>query len=288
MASTRAHEAAASAAHARNRWLVLGVLATVALAILVGLSLAGVFHRGQTRRVAVSAYIEEVNAAQRGVATDLQTVNDVYARVRADPAAFAGSSKELVRSTQTLRRLDRTLRALDPPPDARTLHRRLIAWSAARAAFAGEVVLLGVYLPALTAEQRAVGVAGSRLRRDLNTAADARAQVEAFARFAASLTAAAKRLARTAAPSALEPARARELSRTSQLAVISRSLATSLQAKRAEDSQKLLYQLSVSAAGAGNGVERRAVIAFDRQARRIDTLRLAVDQERQRLDRELR
>lgn len=270
-----------------NRWLILGIVATIALAALVTVSLTGVLHRGSTKRDAVGVYILEVNAAQRSVAAQRQQVGNTYAKVRTDPRGLAGSLPALERSVVTLRRFDAKLRALRPPPEAAALHRRLIALSAAEAGFARQIVLLARYLPALTAERRSVGKAGSTLRLDLSSSKGTTAQAAAFDRFAERLTAARHPLIRVQAPAAIAPARDQELAQTAALATTASGLADAIRSRRNADARQLLYKLSLVAVGNGNAVERASVIAFDAQARRINALRVAVAAERSRLDKEL-
>ena len=256
--------------------------------MLVVLSLTGVIGGGDTRRDAVATYIEQVNTTQRGLAIERDRVGKVYARARTNPRGLAGAVADLDRSAATLRRFDARLRALEPPADAVVLHRRLVALSTAEAVFAAEIARLGRYLPALTAERQAVGLAGTKLQRELAAKPNAEAQATAFDRFAAAVAAAAKPLQRAPVPAALEPIRAEEVARTTDLSVSARRLAKALRQGRSADARTLVQRFGEAAAGSGNAVERKAVIAFDAQARRIDALRLGVARERARLDRVLR
>ena len=128
----RSPTSTASVGWRQNRWLILGLAATVALVLLVVLGFTGVIGGSDTRRDAVAAYIERVNEAQRGLAIERERVSKVYVRARKDPQGLAGDIPALDRSTATLARFDRRLRALRPPPEAAVLHRRLIALSADR------------------------------------------------------------------------------------------------------------------------------------------------------------
>jgi hypothetical protein len=271
----------------RNRWFGLGLAATLVLAILAGLSLAGVFDRS-TKRDAVAAYIDEVNAVQRSVAIQLQDVNQVYNGVRADPGKLATSGADLDRSTSALRHFDARLRALAPPAAAGELHRRLVLLTRAEADFAADVSLLARYLPVLVVERRAAARAGLELRRRIRAASDPAAQAAAFDDYATSVASAVEPLDGTTAPSALEPARKAEIARATELAAAGRELATNLGAGRSTDARAAVQRFELAAAGKGNEVERAAVIAFDAQARRIDGLRVRVAEERARLDRTVR
>jgi hypothetical protein len=280
--------AEATASLSRNRWLALGVTATVVLVALVLLGLTGVIGgRDTPRRDAVGAYIEQVNATQRGIAKERQLVNNIYAEARAKPSGLAGQVGALDDSARTLRIFDRRLRALDPPPEAAELDRRLTTLSAAEATFAVEIARLARYLPALAAERRAVGLAGASLQRDLSSSTATGAQATAFDRFAVAIGAAAKLLQNAPVPVSLAPIKAAELSRTTHLSATAHDLAAALRQGRNADARTLVQEFGKTAAGTGNAVERKAVIAFDAQARRIDTLRLKVAEEHSRLDRSL-
>lgn len=218
-------------------------------------------------------------------------VSNVYIEARSKPGGLAGQVVALDRSVRTLRIFDRRLRALEPPLEAAELDRRLIALSSAEATFAGEIARLARYLPALTAERFAVGEAGARLQRELAAAPKVgpqEAQAAAFDRFAISMAAAGKTLQTAPVPAALHPVLTEEIARTGELSVSARTLATALREGRSASAGTLVDRFSRAAAGRGNAVERKSVIAFDAQARRINALRLSVANEFVRLERTLR
>jgi hypothetical protein len=275
---------ALSATLSRNRWLALGLFATLLLALVAALSLAGVFDHS-TRRDAVAAYIDDVNEVQRTSAVERQTVDTIYRRIRANPKLFATSAPDLARSARSLHVFDAHLRALTPPPEAVKLHRKLIALSAAEATFAGEIVRLGRYLPAVSEERRGVGVAGSKLQREVRGSVPKDKQAAAFDAFAAAVSLAAKPLRTAPVPAALAAVKSAELKRISKLSTTADELAAALRRGQAADVRRLVQTFGLVAAGNGNATERRAVVEFDRQARRIASLRVQVAQEWAKLDR---
>ena len=284
----RAFAAQTASSLARNRWLALGVAATIVLVALVVLGFTGgIGGHSNPRRDAVAAYIEQVNATQRGIAKERQTVSNVYTEARTNPAGLSGQIVALDRSARTLREFDRRLRALDPPTEAAELDRRLTILSAAEATFAFEIARLGRYFPVLAAERRAVGVAGTKLQGDLAASTATTARAVAFERFAVAVAIAVKPLQKAPVPVALRPVKVDELARASHLSATSHDLALALRNGQNADARNLVQEFGVTAAGTGNAVERKAVIAFDAQARRIDTLRLKVAEEHSRLDRSL-
>jgi hypothetical protein len=168
----------------RNRWLLLGLVATGALAAVVLFGLTGWLSGGSdTRRDAVAAYIEEVNATQRAFAIERQRASRVYERARTNPRGLAVNLADLDRSAKELRRFDVRMRALEPPPDARSLDRKLVALTAAEAGFAADVARLGRFLRLLSIERSRVALASRALRSELAAAGNTGEQAAAFDRF---------------------------------------------------------------------------------------------------------
>jgi hypothetical protein len=272
----------------RNRWLVLGSLATAALALVVLLSLAGWFSRdGETRRGAVAEYIADVNATQREFGVERQRVSNIYEQARKNPRGLAGDVAALDDAAATLRRFHARIGALEPPPDATKLHRRLVALTAAEAAFAADIARLGRFLTLLTDERRGVARASQSLRDDLATAANVGAQAALFERFSSALATVDGPLRRGPVPTPLKPIKAEELARITALAASAHALAGSLRAGSATDTAAYARNFSVAAAGSGNAVERAAIVAFDGKARTINELRTGVANEQTRLERAL-
>jgi hypothetical protein len=272
----------------RNRWLVLGGVATLALVLLMVLSLTGRFSSAaETRRGTVAAYIDEVNATQREFGVERQTVSNIYGRARTNPRGLAGNVAALDRAALTLRRFDRRIRAIDAPPDARRLHRKLIALTAAEAAFAADIARLSRFLTVLSIERRDLSKASQSLRTDLAGAANVGAQASSFERFSIALAALVAQVRQGPVPAPLLPMKNQELARITALADSAHAIAVSLRAGSAKNTAAFARKFSVAAAGGGNAVERASITTFDSQARTIDELRTGVATEQTRLERTL-
>ena len=235
----------------------------------------------------MAAYIEEVNATQRAFAIERQRASRVYERARTNPRGLAVNLADLDRSAKELRRFDVRMRALEPPPDARSLDRKLVALTAAEAGFAADVARLGRFLRLLSIERSRVALASRALRSELAAARNTGEQAAAFDRFWTDLATVGRPLARGPVPTSLKPIKAQELGRLAALTASARSLAASLRAGSAAKTAAQARVFAIAAGGGGNAVERRAIIAFDGEARRINVLRRAVANEHARLERVL-
>jgi hypothetical protein len=228
-----------------------------------------------------------VNAVQREMAIPVDAVRTTYIRIRTGRLELGAASPALVRSSETLAVLERRIKRLKPPADARILHRRLGALDAAQADFAADVALLSTYLPALIRQERALGSAGSRLSSELRRRTDPSAQQEAFQAFSVRVAGVAARIRTLEAPAVMEPARVAEATRTRVLVELANRIGRAIgNADRAEIAV-LLNRFGAVAQGGSGGIERGAVIAFNRRARKITDLQIAVETERSRLDRVL-
>lgn len=272
----------------RNRWLVLGSLLTAALVLIVLVSLSGWLDReSNTRRDAVAAYIDQVNATQREFGVERQTVSMVYERARKNPRGLSGDVAALDRAAATLQRFHAQIRALDPPPDATSLDRKLVRLTAAEAAFAGDIARLGRFLTLLSDERVAVARASQSLRDDIAAATNVAAQAALFERFSSALASLEGPFRRGPVPAPLKPVKDEELARVTALGESARAIARSLRAGSATDTAAAARKFSVAAAGSGNAVERAAIVAFDGEARHINELRTDVASEQTRLERTL-
>lgn len=241
------------------------------------------------RRAAITSYIARVNMTQQELAAELVAVNDAYRELRLEPAALPRQIERLDEAEATLSSLKARVADVKPPPEARNLHRQLVALLDLQAAFAGEVEALGRYLLVEVDEQRQVAAATKSLRTGLNGAKTAAAQEAVFGRYARSLEAAATTLEETAAPPVLEPSRTGEVARLQRLVELSDELGASLDGADPKRVDELFRRFAQTTADTGTTkAERRAVIAFNRRLRVIADQRAAVTQERARLDRVVR
>lgn len=221
------------------------------------------------------------------MAIPVDSVRQTYGRVRSGKLGLAAAAGPLEAAVETLTELRNRIRKLEPPAAAAVLHRRLVALDEAQVAFAAEVAALARYLPALTAQERALGAAGTRLSARLQGTRDPGVQSAAFSAFSATVSEVTAAIAAFEAPTALDGARASEAARTAELADLSARLGRAIADEDAALVSSLLRRFAGVAQSGSGGIERSAVLAFNRSVTRIADLEIAVEKERSRLDRDL-
>ena len=274
-----------SSSRARGRLALWLVAALLLAALVVGYL---VVDRGNGKREAVAAYIEQANAAQRGLLTRLGAVNTAYAKLRLDPKAAAAQAPVLAGAERTIAEALSDVVVLEPPPEARVLHQRLVRLLTLEDAFARDVTDLARRLSLVTSAQRELSVATSDLSRELRDSSSAAVQAQAFDRYSARLAAAGGRLSDRSAPVLLAAAKREDVERLSRLATVADGLGAAIRSGRAARVTTLLGQLERevrTAASASGG--RLLATAYNRRVRAIAAQRAAVDAELRRLDRDL-
>jgi hypothetical protein len=257
------------------------VLAALAVGYLV-------VDRGNGRRDAVAGYIEQANDAQLSLLTRLGSINLAYAKLRLDPKAAAAQAPVLARARRAIADARARVAALDPPPDARVLHRRLVRLLALEDAFARDVTELARRLSDVAAAQRELALATSALSRDLRDSSDGAVQAQAFDRYSDRLAAASARLSRRSTPVLLAIAKRESVTRLRRLAAVAHDLGAAIEARQATRVTGLLRQLEreVRASASASG-GKLLVASYNRRVRAIGAQRVAVARELRRLDREL-
>src|SRR5205823_245043 len=147
----------------------LGTSSSFARAFVAALALAlvcaGCGGSKSHRRVDVSAYVQRVNRIELLMRSQLLDVEKAYRQF--STATLKRSRPRLVRAEETLRTLDQRLEHVDPPPDARRLHRLMLQLVSSEVGLSHEVVQLAVFLPAFDGALRPLGPASVRLGQAL-------------------------------------------------------------------------------------------------------------------------
>jgi hypothetical protein len=274
-----------SSSRARGRLALWLVAALVLAALVVGYL---VVDRGNGRRDAVAAYIVQANTAQRSLLTRLGAINTAYAKLRLDPKAAAAQAPVLADARRTIAGARSQLAALQPPPEARVLHRRLLRLLTLEDAFARDVTDLARRLSDVAAAQRELALATSALSDDLRDSSSATVQARAFDRYSARLAAASARLSRQSTPVLLAVAKRESVTRLRRLAAVADGLGAAIGAQQPARVTSLLRQLEreVRAAASASGGSL-LVSTYNRRVRSIAAQRSAVATELRRLDRDL-
>ena len=271
---------------AKGLWLAAAALA---VAVAAGVLVSIVRGDDGGPRGDVAAYIEQVNAEQEGLALGLARVNRVYQQFGRGKGGLAEDVPDLAASRRTLVLVRDRVRAIEPPPEAEELQRRIVRLLTAQAALAGEVTQLARYAPQLVEASQDVAAATERLRRGLAAGKTATAQQAAFARYAEDLDPVVQALAGARAPASLEGARLVEVARLRGLAALAETLRAALERGDATGVDDAARRLAVVSAGVGVArAQRQGALAYNRELRRLNDLRAAVAAEIARLQRELR
>jgi hypothetical protein len=252
--------------------------ATAALLLVAVLALAGCGGDGgkkAARRRAVDSYFAKVNAVQAQYRSDLVQANAAL-------AAFGTNDPELLpklrRSVQTLDGVRAQLSALEPPADARTIHRELLLLYGGEASLAREVTELTAFIPRVRVAFARFAVATDAFRRAARVATARTDDADALDAYADGTDAAAARLDALAPPPVLESWRDDQAAWLRDAARTSRRLAAALRANDAHAVSTLAPQFR-DAVGRQPGVSRaqqRAVTAYNERLRRIRALALRI------------
>jgi hypothetical protein len=147
-----------------RRTVVLGVAAAgaVAAAVVVTVQARGSSESASHRRV--SAYIKQVDGVQQSLGFRLTRLLAAY---RGFTTGNAGPRvrSQLAEAERTLRTVERRVRALEPPPEARQLHRLIVRLLALDGDVAHEVFQIATFSP----EFRRVLAGAVKASRQLST-----------------------------------------------------------------------------------------------------------------------
>ena len=261
---------------------ILVVVAAVAVAGCGG---------GSDRRDAVDRYVREANTVQNGLRRPLIDVAHATRGFGTRAPDLEKERPRLVKATRTFAMLQRRLERLDPPPDARRLHRLLLRLVSTERRLTDELRRVVVVLPELDAASRPVATAGKRLQAELDAAKTGPAQAVALDRYRAALAVPLRTLRAVDPPPLLEPLRASQIETLVRLRGSGGQLASALRRRREADVSPLVARFQAAARTPETLAAQRARIgaikAYNARVEAVGTLAAAVQRERDRLDREL-
>ena len=250
---------------------------------------AGLLYRGGGSHDEVSAYIEEVNATQQEFSVRYGTIDRTFREFRLSPEAAEQDLPKLEEAAQMLTELRLRIERIDAPEQAETLRSRLLAFFRQQEAVANELVDVATYLPSLRQAEAPLTAASRRLRAALGGSPSTEAQGEAVKRYAVELRAVADSLDEVAAPPLLEPSRRAYVAQLRAYASSSEALQRGIRDRdqAAIDRAVRRMQQAASAPPGTFRAQRAAIVAYNERVRRIRTLAVGLERERQRLEREL-
>jgi hypothetical protein len=257
------------------------------IAVAAGLALlaGGCGGSGQSRRDAVSHYIDQVNLIEKGLAKPARTIS-VSTRELAKPNGDrAGAERRLRVAAARIDSLRLRLARARAPAEAARLRSLLLELLRQEAGLARELAGYAAFVPALQAALRPLPAAGARLKKSSGTTAAAQADV--LDAYAATVAVAARRLRALHPPALAAPVRATEVRTLERVHNAAIALARALRAKRVGALSALVHDLDVAAAGNGSLAAQRARIAavraYDRRVSSLDSLTARIYRERARL-----
>ena len=288
----------------------------IAAALCVALLCAGCGGSKSHRRADVSAYVQRVNRIELVMRSQLLDVEKAYRHF--STATLARSRPRLVRAEETLRTLDQRLEHVDPPPDARRLHRLMLQLLSSEVGLSHEVVQLAVFLPAFDAALRPLGPASARLGQALAqakapaphlvrgtkkqivearakyAAAVARAEREqgdAIEQYAGEVRVVERSFGRLHPPPAMKPTFETERRTLARVRANGEALAKALRLGQRKRIAALDLRYRTAARSGASLPAQRAEIAavksYDRRVRAVVAMALRVQRELARLDRTL-
>jgi hypothetical protein len=294
------------------------VLAALAVAAAIALVLgAGNLWSHRSSRDAVNRYITSVDDVQQQMRLPLTRLLTVY-RTFSTHGAARQEQRQLAEAERTLRTLELRLSALDPPPEAATLHRLLVRLVEQERKVAYEVDQLARFLPrfdaavadskkanarlalALAAVRppKAHSVRGTRAQiakaRAAYAAAATRvavAEADAIDAFDRSLAGSVRRLRTLRPPPVMAPAFRSQVTSLEATAAAGGALARELRKANRSRVPLLRQRLSEAARIAGSDASQQAEIAavkaYNRRVQAVGALQGQVQAEVSRLGRTL-
>jgi hypothetical protein len=257
--------------------------ALVAVAALLALAGCG----GDTsRRDAVNAYFDRVEAAQTPVRRQERAISKAFSSfstVKNSPKELAA----LAHAHAVLARVERQVSGVEPPADARRIHREIVRLYALQAGIAAELVHMSRFVPRYTTALEPLGPTHARLAKSLQTAKGWRPVAAAFHAYRLSLASVLGRL------DAMSPPRILEASFDAQRAGIRRSIGIcasiedALVRQDAKAAAAAIGRLSAVAseqtAAKARAAQVAAAKAYNARLAAISALRLRISKERDRL-----
>jgi hypothetical protein len=245
---------------------------------------------GPDRREEVDSYLRDANAIQKRATPELNRANKVYVAFARQELSGADAALKLAAAERAIRATRAKLATLDPPSDARTLHRRLLHLYDLDASMAAETRALGNYLPAAQRTLEPLAGVNRRLRGGLRGTKDPAQQGAALRQFATGLASIVAGLRELAPPPLLLPTHREQVARLDRTGKLALRLQDAIRARDPKAVARTLVRfrkLSEDAGARGSGFETDALRAYTRRYDDLARAGAAVERERGRLEREL-
>jgi len=243
---------------------------------------------GVDEREEVDAYIGRVNIVQQELLIPLTQASAAYREFTTSGDELEALRPRLEEAERSLRRLERRVAALDPPPAARRLHASVEELTAAQLALATELSDAAAYLLAFDEVLSPLASDERRFRSALRAAPTVQAQARALDGYAAAVEAARTKLTDLDPPPVLDGVHRTQSDTLTRVARSARELARGLRrGGSGQDLPPLVERFANAPLAAGSTAAQRlridAVEAYNARVARVQELAAAVERERLRL-----
>jgi hypothetical protein len=261
-------------------------------AVAVLLALASFVAGGcgdSSARDDVEGYLKRVKSVQTASQPALVRANRVYVRFLRGKLPARRAPVALTGAEASIRRARRTVARLDPPADARKLHRLLLGVYDANARLARETTLLGRYSPARVRALRPLARVNRRLGRELPRAGGPDGQAAVLGRYGDAVGRIVARLRRLHPPPVAASAHRALVARLGSLGSLARRLRAAVRERDPKRVARLLVRFRKLTTGRSGteAISARAVAAYTRRREAIGHRVAAMNRELARLDRRL-
>jgi hypothetical protein len=244
---------------------------------------------GSDRRDEVSRFVKAANVVQQRSGPSFDRANRAYVNFSKGELASTKATKQLAAAEEAMRRTRDDIAALDAPPEAKELKRRLILLYDADAALAHESTLLASFVPASAKALRPLARIGRRLTRGLRSATTAGQQKNALRGYSASVAKVIKRMRPLEPPPLLLERHHDEIQHLTAVRRLALRLVGALerQDNRAVASLLLRFRKLNEKTSTGS-VPPAALDAYNRRYLDVRRALQAVERERSRLEKNLK
>jgi hypothetical protein len=243
---------------------------------------------GHPRRDAVNAYFVRVDRAELPFLTHRGQINAAlqHFSMSANPPAEV---QALQRARSQILAAERSVSAIEAPPDARKIHADLLAMLRLEASLTGDLLVTTQYVPQFKQALLPLAPAGTALAKELRAAKGWNAQANAFAVYRAKLEPVMAQLGTLVAPPVLSPTLIGEQTALRRRVTLSAAVESALRKKDAKGANAAIQDLFAVGSDAvrTRNAEIAAARAYNARIARISVLTAAIARERQRLLKEI-
>ena len=242
---------------------------------------------GSSRAEQVDDYVKAANAIQERAAPEFARADAAYKRFSEDKLAKRAPG-ELERAETAIRSTREELAKLDPPADARRLHRLLLRLFDLNIGLAHETTQMSLYLPAAAAATKPLTKINDRLQKGLGEGSSVQEQTKTLARYRDELRKVVERLEALDPPPVLAAVHSDQLTRLQDTRTLAAQLRTALNAADQARVSDLLIRFRTLNSQDSGDLANRALFAYQERHQELAQTSQAVQREHNRLAAALR